>query len=190
MLTLLALGLVFATLIPLVQWLFVDAYWRGSSPSACPDRTRACWPFISAHWELFVFGVYPHDQRWRIVLGFGIGMALWAAAGMLRDPRIRRWALPTLLTLYVAAMPALLAGGFFGLTYVPTNLWGGLSLTVIVVILVVLYLLCTRHPACFGPPVHLAPDSYARCGVDRVLASRPGARVVVCRNHPIPALHA
>lgn len=133
LLTLAALALVVMILLPLIKWLLVDAYWHGDTPSACPDRHRACWPFISSHWRLFIYGLYPEGERWRINLGCGAGALLWAAAVLPKNSRYRRAAWIALLTVFPPAAAMLFLGGSFGLTPVATNLWGGVFLSVAVV---------------------------------------------------------
>jgi len=133
LLTLLALCLVGAILLPLIKWLLVDAYWRGDTPSACPDRHRACWPFITAHWDMFIYGLYPEGERWRINLSLGVGILLWVAAVLPKDPKYRRGTWIVLLTIFPSAVAILLLGGLFGLTPISTNLWGGFFLSVVVV---------------------------------------------------------
>lgn len=133
LLSALAFALAGLVLMPLLQWLFIDAYWSGSSPEACADRERACWPFISANWQTFIFGLYPQAERWRIGVTFAAGAAFWAGALLPRCAALRRWALSCLLTVYVPASALLLVGGVFGLTRVPTNLWGGFFLTAVAV---------------------------------------------------------
>ena len=87
--------------------------------------TGACWGVVAAKWRLVLLGRYPVDGTWRIVAGSmalvaGVAASLWLA------PRSPRW---------LAAWPAgllvfsWLAGGGLGLATVPTDLWGGLPLT-------------------------------------------------------------
>jgi general L-amino acid transport system permease protein len=135
--TLLALGIVTFTVVPLAHWLLIDAYWRGDSPASCPDRGRACWPFIWAHWDQFLFGLYPQAERWRITLGLGVGLGLGGAVGLLpTHHRVRRMTLIALFGVYPPVAAILFMGGAFGLASVKTNLWGGFFLTVVVVAVV------------------------------------------------------
>ena len=39
-LTLACAGLVIMIGVPLVNWLFVNAYWSGATPADCPDKSR------------------------------------------------------------------------------------------------------------------------------------------------------
>ena len=47
-LTLACMGLIIMIGLPLVNWLFVNAYWSGTTPADCPDKSAACWPFVRA----------------------------------------------------------------------------------------------------------------------------------------------
>ena len=55
--------------LPLFDWLFVQAQWSGTTPESCPDKSAACWPFIWARFDQFMYGLYPQSERWRIDLG-------------------------------------------------------------------------------------------------------------------------
>jgi general L-amino acid transport system permease protein len=61
-------------LIPVVEFMFIDAVWTGNDREAClPKDGRevgACWPFIWARLGYFTYGQYPFDLRWRVDLVF------------------------------------------------------------------------------------------------------------------------
>ncbi|OGT80998.1 MAG: hypothetical protein A3H91_16690 [Gammaproteobacteria bacterium RIFCSPLOWO2_02_FULL_61_13] len=134
-LTLFALGLAYVVLAPAIQWLIVDAHWRGTMPADCPDKGAACWPFIRARWDQFIFGLYPQAERWRILLGAGIGII---AALPLFMPRFRYkgWLMCLLFILYAGIGKILFVGGVFGLAYVDTGNWGGFFLTIVTAVFV------------------------------------------------------
>jgi general L-amino acid transport system permease protein len=53
----------------LLNWFFFDAVWSGSSSKDClrsPDA--ACWAFVSARWEQFMYGLFTAEERWRVDL--------------------------------------------------------------------------------------------------------------------------
>lgn len=141
-LTLLALFIAWSALAPAVRWLFIDAQWAGTTPADCPVRDAACWPFIRARWEQFFFGLYPQAERWRILLGVGLGAV---AALPLFLPRFRHKLLLmcALFLLYGAIGRVLFMGGVFGLPYVDTGNWGGFFLTLVTAI----FVLSTSLPA-------------------------------------------
>ncbi|WP_027486250.1 amino acid ABC transporter permease [Allorhizobium undicola] len=138
-LTVLALALLAYSLPPLIQWLFIDATWVGDGRAACttisqggvlPEGTSgACWAFIDAKFQQFVFGRYPADERWRVLLVMAMFAALLAPMLMPKAP-LKGWnALALFIILPVVSF--FLLGGGFGLAHVETQLWGGLMVTLI-----------------------------------------------------------
>ncbi len=121
--------LLVVSLVPLVQWAFIDADWVGSSRDACTSG-GACWVFISVRFDQFIYGFYPEAEHWRINLLFLLLAALLGAMIYEKTPK-RGWiALFTLVVFPVIAY-VLLLGGSFGLKEVETHKWGGLSLTLV-----------------------------------------------------------
>jgi general L-amino acid transport system permease protein len=53
---------------PCCSWAMLDAHWSGDSREACPANGGACWVFIRVHFEQFMYGFYPENQRWRVKL--------------------------------------------------------------------------------------------------------------------------
>lgn len=134
-LTVFSLALIYAVLVPMFEWLVVDAHWFGTTPESCPDKTAACWPFIWARFDQLMYGLYPIDQRWRIDLGVLVGLVLVAP---LLLPRFAHKIL--LVTIICMAYPLigviLFLGGHFGLPYVETSKWGGFFLTIVTAVFV------------------------------------------------------
>jgi general L-amino acid transport system permease protein len=118
-----------------LRWLVVDAYWAGSEPGACPDKSAVCWPFIRARYAQFLYGFYPLAERWRIdasVIGIILLVLLFPALS-------RRIPLHRLVGIVLAALVLVLAlcrGGWAGLEPVPTSSWGGAFLSTIAVVTV------------------------------------------------------
>ena len=122
---------------PLIRFLLIDATWSGADRTACiPSPARphpgACWAFVRVWSSYFVYGFYPIGQRWRVdlfflALAFGAGWLLW-----LRAPRRDLGAVYFFIVLPVLSL--ILLGGlpWIGLSYVPTNLWGGILVTIVV----------------------------------------------------------
>lgn len=76
-----------------------------------------------------LFGTYPFEQQWRGYAVIAIVIGLIAASTVRRlwsAGLIVAWALGLALAL------ALQFGGFLGLAFVPTSLWGGLPLTLFI----------------------------------------------------------
>src|SRR4051812_14983595 len=76
-LTIVSLLLAAALVWPTVKFLLIDAVWTGTSREACLAETvgrpvGACWPFIAAKFSQFMYGFYPEDQQWRVVLTYAM----------------------------------------------------------------------------------------------------------------------
>jgi general L-amino acid transport system permease protein len=109
-----------------LQWALFEATWTGASANDCA-HVGACWAVIGARYRLILFGLYPIDEQWRAALAcaFVIGTVL-----LFQWPLL--WQAGTLaigigLT---SVFLALMYGGVLGLTFVPTDRWGGLALTI------------------------------------------------------------
>ncbi len=93
------------------EWVFIQAQWQ----------------VIQQNWLRFFVGRYPQEQLWRL----GLLLALVILFTLLRQ----RWAKFWFWGFPLLALVALwLIGGGLGLPPVPTNLWNGLLLTVLVAI--------------------------------------------------------
>ena len=123
-------------------------------------QVGACWPFIAAKFEQFMYGFYPDDQRWRVNLTFVLGAL---AAGAAADPARALQAART-PSLFFGVFPVvaffLLVGGVFGLTHVETRPWGGLLVTLVVAFTGIVGLAAARHPA--GARAALEPAGRSR----------------------------
>jgi len=81
LLTIVGALLIWFTVIPAVQFLLVDAIWRGADRTACLAETvghpvGACWPMIQAKFPQYIYGFYPENDRWRVNLTYGLGVVL------------------------------------------------------------------------------------------------------------------
>ncbi len=130
--TVLLLFCLIAAAVPLLDWAVLSADWSGTRRADC-SGTGACWVFIGARLDQFLYGFYPEAQRWRV----DFAIVLVAAAGLVS-------ALPNLSrrgTVFVVALPlaivaaaVLLAGGVIGLPTVEARQWGGLTLTLVITV--------------------------------------------------------
>ena len=113
---------------PLFRWSVTDATLWGVSKSACVGD-GACWAFIRMRLPIFIFGLFPPDQRWRVVLAFVLLVGF--AIPVLRERTQHRWIyLVALIAVFPVLAGLLLVGGVADLPFVDTNLWGGLMLDV------------------------------------------------------------
>ena len=122
---------------PLVRFFFIDAVWSGADREAClaspahPDP-GACWAFVRVWFAYFVYGFYPIGERWRVdlffaALAFGMGWLLWLSA-----PRRDIGALYFFVVCRSCRSYCCTARRSIGLGVVPTTLWGGILVTVVV----------------------------------------------------------
>lgn len=132
-LTLVALALIYQTVVPFVEWAIINAAWSGQGREAClPFADGACWPFIIERSGQIVYGFYEQSERWRVDIVFlllGVGLA-W-----LMVPRLPSKGVVGALMLSVFPFAAfvLLVGGL-GLAPVPIERWGGLMITLVVAV--------------------------------------------------------
>ena len=119
---------------PLLNWFIFNANISGNTKEACTG-SGACWVYIKVWFNRFMYGMYPNAEQWRVNLSFAIVLA-FAGLGFFMSTKYRKY-----LTLYYTIfLPIisffliyyLISGGSFGLVWVETGAWGGLSLTFIV----------------------------------------------------------
>lgn len=65
LLTLFCLWVIWAVIPPALNWLVFQANWLGETRADC-TKDGACWVFIHARFGQFMYGLYPHELRWRI----------------------------------------------------------------------------------------------------------------------------
>ena len=132
-LTLLALYLLYILIPPALRWAFLDATWSGDNREACSANRGACWVFIRVHFDQFMYGFYPDEQRWRVNIAVVL-LVLGAAPLFVRavpDQLKMRLGLG-LLVVYPLVAFVLFKGGILGLSAVDTSSWGGLLLTLVI----------------------------------------------------------
>ncbi len=106
------------------DWAIINATWTGHSTADCrPDG--ACWAVISARWEQFIYGFYPPLERWRVNLSFILLFIAIINSALTKIPFKYRLS----ITLFIGLIILVLLRGGILLKPVPTNLWGGLFLT-------------------------------------------------------------
>ena len=133
-LTLLIIFLIIKATPPSLSWMILDANISGDSKDACTG-TGACWTYIKVWFRRFMYGMYPNELHWRINVAFILVIGL-GTVGFFTTEKIKKY----LPLYYVIIYPIiafliiyyLISGGAFGLEWVETGAWGGLSLTFIV----------------------------------------------------------
>ena len=115
---------------PVLNWLFFDANFIGNTKEDCSGN-GACWVFVKVWFNRFVYGMYPDAEQWRINSAFIMLFSL-VGASFFVPAKFKKYLLIFLLFVYPVIGLKLISGGDFGLKYVETGAWGGLSLTFIV----------------------------------------------------------
>ena len=119
---------------PLLNWFILDANFIGDSKEACTGG-GACWVYIRTWFNRFIYGMYPNAEQWRVNVTFIVVLA-FASAGYFTPLKLKKY-LTLYYTIFLPVISFLLiyyliSGGEFGLEWVETGAWGGLSLTFIV----------------------------------------------------------
>ena len=136
-LTLLILFIIIKAITPLINWLILEANFVGSSKDDCTGN-GACWVFIKVWFNRLMYGLYPDVEQWRVNSAFLLLFALVGIAFFVPQ-KIKKYFIIFLLFVYPFIGIKLLSGGSFGLVYVETAAWGGLSLTFIISAFAILF---------------------------------------------------
>jgi len=126
-LTLLGVMILSWVIPPFVKWAYINANFAGTTREDCVSG-GACWVFIRMKIDMFMYGFYPSELRWRINTVYALFFALIAAFKYLKSPLLKI----ALAHVYFIVGFFLVHGGFFGMEAVPTDKWGGLMLTIMV----------------------------------------------------------
>lgn len=132
LMTLLGLYLLWVIVPPLVDFLLLDAVWSGENRRACATEAQggvqpngwfgACWPYVGAYFDQFVYGRYPMDERWRVnvtfvLLALALVPLLWPDAPYKRLGLIYAGVLFPLLAFILLSGGDMDYDGFFGAGY-------------------------------------------------------------------------
>jgi len=113
----------------ILGWAIFHASFTGSA-EACKSAAGACWAVVSNRWRLMFFGLYPYSEHWRS----GLACTLLIATIILSClPAL--WSFKKISALWIINFILFLIvmrGGAFGLTYVPEEQWGGLTLSIFI----------------------------------------------------------
>ena len=136
-LTLLIIFALIQNIPSLLNWLFFDANFTGETKAECTG-SGACWIFIKIWFPRFIYGLYPNAEIWRINITFILLIASVISLFYLPQ-KLKKYMIIFLLFVFPFIMINLLSGGNFGLKWVETNAWGGLSLTFIISIFALIF---------------------------------------------------
>jgi general L-amino acid transport system permease protein len=129
-LTLLCLAVLWFAVPPFWDWAVTRATWNGNA-NACREAGGACWAFVREKFWFSIFGLYPYEERWRPATMITILVAMVVLS------TIRRFWNRWLMLGWLVAAPVmwvLMQGGVFGLPFVQTRQWGGLTITGIIAV--------------------------------------------------------
>lgn len=131
-LTLIALWIIYEVASATISWAFVNATWEGPDGEACSrEGAGACWPFIADWFGQFMYGRYPESERPRVNLTYALAVIGLVPLMIPRVPGKLWWAI-YLFGIFPVLATILLVGGVLSLQYVPTDLWGGLLVTLVI----------------------------------------------------------
>ena len=136
-LTLIIIFVLIQNIPPLLNWLFLDANFIGETKEECIG-SGACWIFVKIWFPRFIYGLYPNAEIWRINLSFLMLIGLVITAFFVHI-KIKKYIIIFLLFVFPFIAINLISGGNFGLEWVETTAWGGLSLTFIISIFALLF---------------------------------------------------
>jgi general L-amino acid transport system permease protein len=137
LLTFIILFLFYISIPPLLNWMFFDATFFGTSKKDC-SGTGACWVFIQVWLKRFTYGMYPNDQIWRIDLAFIIFFFVIGAYFFV-NVKIKKILFIFLTIIFPFLAIFLFHGGLFGLEEVETRVWGGLFLTLFISVFSIIF---------------------------------------------------
>jgi general L-amino acid transport system permease protein len=125
LLTIVSALLLYFTIVPSAQFLLIDAVWQGSDRNACLAENAgravgACWPFVAAKLQQFMYGFYPQSQLWRVNLVFLIAIVLLIPLLIPRIPGKSLNATLFFLAFPIVAFFLLYGGGIkgFGISWI------------------------------------------------------------------------
>lgn len=115
----------------ILDWAFVRAVFSADGADQCrAPGVGACWSVIATRWRLIFFGLFPYDQQWRSAVACLTVVVVAVLSCLPFFWQARR--LSALWLSGFALFYILMRGGFFGLTTVFEQNWGGLALTIFI----------------------------------------------------------
>ncbi len=129
-LTVLILALLIAGIPPLLNWFFWDATFSANTANECTN-SGACWAYVIEKFNLYIYGFYPEELRWRPNLALLILFAIVVGLNLVSNVVYKRKLILLSFCIYPIVAFFLMYGGFW-LKEVTTDEWGGLLLTLII----------------------------------------------------------
>ena len=131
--TLLGAAFVALFLPGLIRFLFIDAVWTAPDGAACrAPGAGACWAYVAQKFSYFMYASYPRGDVWRVNLCLVVGAILILWLLWPRAPRKGIGGLLFFIVYPVFAFVFLHGWRAVGLQEVPTDLWGGVFVSLLV----------------------------------------------------------
>ncbi len=137
LLTLFTIFIIIKSIPPMLDWFILEANFVGNSKDDCTGD-GACWVFIKVWFNRFMYGLYPDSEQWRINTAFLILFAVVGASFFVSE-KLKKYFILFLVFVFPFLGIKLISGGSFGLEYVESAAWGGLSLTFIISAFAILF---------------------------------------------------
>ena len=137
LLTLFTIFIIIKSIPPMLDWFILDANFVGNSKEDCTGD-GACWVFIKVWFNRFMYGLYPDAEQWRINTAFLILFAIVGVSFFVSE-KLKKYFILFLVFVFPFVGIKLISGGSFGLEYVESAAWGGLSLTFIISAFAILF---------------------------------------------------
>ncbi len=137
LLTLFTIFIIIKSIPPMLDWFILEANFVGNSKDDCTGD-GACWVFIKVWFNRFMYGLYPDAEQWRINTAFLILFAIVGVSFFVSE-KLKKYFILFLVFIFPFLGIKLISGGSFGLEYVESAAWGGLSLTFIISAFAILF---------------------------------------------------
>ena len=137
LLTLFTIFIIIKSIPPLLDWFVLEANFVGNSKDDCTGD-GACWVFIKVWFNRFMYGLYPDAEQWRINTAFLILFVIVGVSFFVSE-KLKKYFILFLVFVFPFLGIKLISGGSFGLEYVESAAWGGLSLTFIISAFAILF---------------------------------------------------
>ena len=137
LLTLFTIFIIIKSIPPMLDWFILEANFVGNSKDDCTGD-GACWVFIKVWFNRFMYGLYPDAEQWRINTAFLILFAVVGVSFFVSE-KLKKYFILFLVFVFPFLGIKLISGGSFGLEYVESAAWGGLSLTFIISAFAILF---------------------------------------------------
>ena len=130
LLTILIVFILFKALPSFFEWGVLHAVWGAQDHTSCrSEGAGACWAVIAEKHRPMLFGLFPYNEHWRLI----VALIIFVSVICITLSR-RFWKVKILAPLWITNLgicSLLMWGGLFGLEYVDTQQWGGLPLTMV-----------------------------------------------------------